>query len=487
MARFANALRLALENDGADDEEVIAATDSVEVDVAAADGDEVGDTEQEAIQVEEAADPIDGSCGSDCEDVAVIENTDAVIVDTSDSAEEAVSDANQAEAEVDAVEEQKEELEEAATGLESIYDMMVAAQQNGGLSRQAAQMATIAVESYTHRCGDAGPVMASLENFGGDSTRLRATSISLEQIGERIKQYWKVIWQFVINLKNKIWDFIKRVFSAAERLKQRGATLAKLQLSGAANKGTIEIKGYAKQIAVGTKVQVDPRQGLKDCLTLVQQTGQVGAAWGNYTRAFYDHIASVADGKAKAGDATFVNQLVLPKAFRLNPDNAEEVMTKVLPGNVQFKMERLTLNGGKIQLWKRITKIKLEANISEEAKIPVMTPDQVKAAGEEAVALHAAVALAQKTAATAAAQAKGLKAPTVSESISEADAKAAKELLSAFRSWEITQANLTAKVCANAVSTGLVYLKVAEMSAKMYGATGVHTSDKPVADKKAAA
>ena len=500
MSRHSNALRLALESEGAAAEEtVIADTGEVDVsgptdtkieneDVIVAEAD--GETGEETIAVDGASDasagegPIPGDDGFEGDAPEVVADTDSVVVDGSDSAEEAVSDANAAEAEADSTADQKDELAEAAAGLESIYEMMAAAQQNGGLTRQNAHLATIAVESYTARCGETEPVMASLENFGGDSTRLRATSISLESIGETIQKYWKVVWAFVVKLKDQIWNFIKRLFSASERLAQRGARLAKLQLSGAANTPKIELKGYAKKIAVGTKVVLDPKRGMVDCMMLVNGVTGVAPDFEQKAAAMYNHVHNVAAGKAKAGDDDFAVEFALPKGFKMEGD---KMVSAVMPGNFKFEAQQLVLRGGKIKLWNRVTKVKQEANISEEAKIDVMSPDQIKETGDCAVELMKQVTAARNATASAMQKSKSLKAPAVADGITDEDAKAAKELLTAFRTAEIQQANLTGKVCAAAVNAALTYLKVAEMSAKAYGAKAINTSDKPVANKKPAA
>lgn len=450
-----------------------AAAEAATVDVGG--GDAAAATETETtdggavIEGSEGADAGNaGDAGAAEEAPAVIDNADDVVVDGSDSAEEAVADANAAGAEADVIEEQKDELEEAATGLESIYNELVLAQQKGGLTRQGARMATLAIESYTVRTGDDEPVMASLENFGGDDTRLRATNLSMEVLGEKIKHYWSIFYKFIMKLKSQIWAFIQRLFSASERLAQRGQRLAKLQLSGAANKPHIELKGYAKKVAVGNRLVVDPMMGLKECLELVNETTTVSTQNAGVSQSLYEYIYQVAAGTETATGDNFAVAFTLPKAFKQVGDHLE---TKTLPGNVKFVAETVSLNDGKIKLFKRIAKVNVDAQISEEAKIAVMTPEQVKNAGLAAIKVHEAVKQAQAVAAKAVQMSKSLKAPQVSATISDEDAKKASGLLNSFRSAEIQQAGLISKVCATAVNASLVYLKIAEMSAVAYGAT----------------
>lgn len=141
----------------------------------------------------------------------------------------------------DAVERQEEEgqiedletaIEEAVEDLDTldeIKDVMEGSAEAGeGMSPEGAEVAEIAVEAICARLGFRNTkVMPSLESFGSSSSRLAATRISVEAIGERIKQGWEAVKKAIKSLFDMVADFIYKHLTAAGRLPKVVADLSK--------------------------------------------------------------------------------------------------------------------------------------------------------------------------------------------------------------------------------------------------------------------
>lgn len=474
MSRFAHALRASLEDASVDQAAPVETAEDTVIDVsadpakaaeaAAAAAAEAGEAAEAAADAAaDAAEAAEAASAEDVIEVPAVVSADEVVVDNSDSLDEAVEEVAEAEVAVDEEQQKVDELEEAAAGLESIQNLLREAQQTGGLTKQAATMATIAVESYTSRLGLEEPIMASLESFGGSSTRLAATKLSMEAIGEKLRTIWAAIIKFLINIKNKVWEFIKRLFVATERLKARGEKLAKIELQGSAKSNEIELKGYAKKVAVGTTVQLDARKGLADLIATVEGAAVLDAEQAKQVDILKSMADQLAAGTLKADqiDDKFL-KLSAPKGFT---DRQGQLFTAVLPGNVQYAVAKKKI--GKFE-FAYVVKKNNEANVSEEAKIKTMSLDQIRATGAEAIKLYEAVGKLQKQAANAASAIKSLQPVKAKEGLDQASVEALNQVTQAFRQASANHGQLSAKVGAHAVSVAFTYLKIAEKSAGQY-------------------
>lgn len=144
----------------------------------------------------------------------------------------------QAEVEASAAEvtEQSTEIESADTAIGSAQDdvetlgdvqevMADSVESGEGLSEQSAAIAEVAVESIRARLGmnTGKPVMPSMENFGSTSSRVYATKLAMESVGETIKKIWENIKKAVA----WVWDKIKSFFLSLT--KNRAALLKHLE------------------------------------------------------------------------------------------------------------------------------------------------------------------------------------------------------------------------------------------------------------------
>lgn len=146
------------------------------------------------------------------------ENLETELIEVSDAEGEVVADA----ADVEAAEETRQALESMVIVLESALE-------TGGLDRSGAALLDINMAQASRVLGSpvkihVGP---SLESFGGGSSRMKATSLALEDVKEKAKAIWKAIIDAIMTAVNYVKDFFLKIFGAYEKLKKRAEALKK--------------------------------------------------------------------------------------------------------------------------------------------------------------------------------------------------------------------------------------------------------------------
>lgn len=472
MSRFANdlkaALSIGLENDSSDTTDATDVIDVAAVEAATGNA-EGGDTAAVTVtQDAGAAADADGTVVTvtpeEGEEVTVVIDADEVIVDNSDSLEEAIADTAAEEDELDDEAAKVEVLQDAAQGLESILNVLSDAQQRGGLTRETAQMAHLALESIAKEWGGtSGDLMYSVESFGGSSTRLDATRLSMESIKEQLQKVWRAIKNALIAMKDKVIAFFKSIFVASERMLARAKKLETVNLQGSPKNTKIAIKGYAKKIADGTTIRLDPVKGLAvlkeavDGAVIVEKN--VAASLGGVEAA----IAQLAAGSLKA-DQVKPDSLNLPKPAGF-VERGGQLFTPNMPGNKQFAVVSKKI--GNFSIFWIATKDN-PVNISEDAEIPTFSVERIRATGKAVADLHASITAANNSAKAAADSAKKMKDLMPKEGLDDASKTALRELMSVYRSRAAMLGSLTAKVASHAVTVASVYLKLAEKSAAQW-------------------
>lgn len=214
-----------------------------------------------------------------------------------DSMEAAMLSVEEERQEMDAANSDVDEMVEIAEGLESIVASVEATQEEGGLDAQSAQMMQLAVGAYTRRLGlEATDVTPALESFGGDSGRLSATTVSVEEIGKTVRNIWNAIKQAIQRAIKATADFFAKIFGGVDKVISRIDALEKKvkDLKGSAS-GKMKVSG-AQFLHVGGKVEA------KDILGGLKELDHVAnMAYGDYLKAAQDYYKSVAD-KFKSSD-----------------------------------------------------------------------------------------------------------------------------------------------------------------------------------------
>jgi len=171
--------------------------------------------EEEALRVQELAGE---------ETPAVIEDE---VEDNGDTLETKLIDISDDEGDCEDVEDDVDEGLDTVEALEELRLAVKAAGANGGLNRDAANIARISLEHLYGRVGHkAKTVVPSLESFGGISDRVRST-LALEA---DIKQNVSKIWEHIVAAVKKAIEFVQGLFNkflnGAQYLEDRAKKLA---------------------------------------------------------------------------------------------------------------------------------------------------------------------------------------------------------------------------------------------------------------------
>lgn len=148
------------------------------------------------------------------------------------------------------------ELVEAAQGIESIRAAMSDAHRNGGMTKESARYAAIALEAigqtYTASAADMG--MVSLESFSDN--RAHATTVSMEGVIDTLKSWWATIVEKFKDLMKKIMKYYQETWSGAARLKSRaeGLKAKARKVEGTMDEKTIEDKSLFNSLNIAGSV-----------------------------------------------------------------------------------------------------------------------------------------------------------------------------------------------------------------------------------------
>ena len=120
---------------------------------------------------------------------------------------------------------------EAADGLAEVQGEVADAVASGdGLSEREARLAEMAVEGYCKMVGINARkerLFPSMENFGGRHSKLAATRIVLESVGETLKRIWEAIKAAVARVIEWIKSFFNGMLKNVDQLAKHIANLEK--------------------------------------------------------------------------------------------------------------------------------------------------------------------------------------------------------------------------------------------------------------------
>ncbi len=170
--------------------------------------------------------------------------------------EQANDEVKDSAAEGEAAEDQKDEAEDTVEALESIYDALGVAAQNGGIDKYAAGALGIALNHMYARVGITATSMPALESFGGTSTRIGATQIAMEDIKDQVAKIWRAIVEALKKAAEWVKTFFNKVFDGATKLKARAQSLEeKAQAShGKPKEAKFESSSLVSALFVGPSV-----------------------------------------------------------------------------------------------------------------------------------------------------------------------------------------------------------------------------------------
>jgi len=298
--------------------------------------------------------------------------------------EQPLMEVAEAEGEADQALAAADEATEVVEALESLQDLLEGHQEDG-LNPQAAEIAQFAVEQLYKRVGlSNGHGLPSLESFSGHSNRVRATQLSQEAIGQKIKEFWAAIVQMLIKAKEAVFNFIKKIFDAHYRVSERAKSLAgKVDgLTGTPKDGEIDLGSLAQKVAIGDKVATPLHSAITAVQDVLKDVLSFGEAETKSLTESYEAVKAAVEG-GSAGDSKVYGgfELAASKAFKNAVNGREGVKaTDVLPGNVKF-----FLGTEKSKLGNLLVNYAVSGKIKDSAKagntkIKVLSKEEIKQA-----------------------------------------------------------------------------------------------------------
>lgn len=142
----------------------------------------------------------------------------------------------------DDMREDGDKAERAMAALEALQSELEMSMEEGGLNAQAARMASLFASQYVRETGEESPI-ASVESFGGSSSRFRATQISMESVGEALKKGWQVFIELLKKIGTFIMESTQRITFAAQRLESNAKKIAKIAQDTKFTSGKVDIGG----------------------------------------------------------------------------------------------------------------------------------------------------------------------------------------------------------------------------------------------------
>lgn len=226
--------------------------------------------------------------GIDHSDVSVEVETTGDIVNDIAVAVEAVDEAST----------DYDTLVEAAAAIEGYVDLMRIGEENGGLTPMTAAAVRLGIEQWENKLGLDSQIVASVEEFGGTSSQLHATQVSIESAGDTLKKLWEGLKRLLAFISQKVKELGKTLTDGAFRLQQRALKVAaKAQ----------QAKGEPKSAKIDVAVSSFSANG--DVLTVDQVKAfaqSVGTGFVNATERYVSGVATAAASlDPKAGDAFY--------------------------------------------------------------------------------------------------------------------------------------------------------------------------------------
>jgi hypothetical protein len=151
------------------------------------------------------------------------------------------------------------QLSNVVAGLEAIAVAAASTIEDGGLDRNGAALLHVGVESLMSPLGiQAEEVVASMEAFGGDHTRIESTQVSVESIKSKAKDVWAWLVAQFTKVKEFVNKWYLKLFSGAKKLGERAKAVAKKanDVKGStADADDIKLGSMAKSLHIDGKVE----------------------------------------------------------------------------------------------------------------------------------------------------------------------------------------------------------------------------------------
>lgn len=249
------------------------------------------------------------------------------------------------------------ELADAADNLETYRAVLEESLEENGMDRAGAMAVQVGLDSTLDRIGTRISTPA-LESYGSASNRIQATRLTIEAIGEKIKEIWEAIKAALAKAWEAVKKFFAAVFDSVERLRQSAQKVkaAAGSASGTPSANEVEAKGAGAKLNIQGAVSADwvngvsnGLAGIQSNLTIMELTGEIYAdiskaidsgdiTSGSKTAAdaIEGYMTSIASGSAalkQFGGKTAAPGLKIPG---VDTARVDLTLSPMLPGNAVF-------------------------------------------------------------------------------------------------------------------------------------------------------
>lgn len=284
--------------------------------------------------------------------------------------------------------------------------------------------------------------------------------------------------KFLAKIRDAVMNFLKRIFTAAGRLKARGERLAKLNLTGEPKAKDFVVKGLAKRLAVGTKVEVDPVKGLQELCKLISSSvkwDEQALKTASELKADVLKILDSSIPSVTSMGSSDVRSLGAPVGFKkIEREGVWGFESPVLPGNVQFEGS-LKTSEGKLEVGDKvmffgatIRKNVAKVAVAEESTVPVQSTKAIAATAKAVSGLIRVVNDAVSFAGKAVKEARSTGSIFKAKGFNASERGRQIQLLGVYRAMAAIPGQLTSKLCAHAIGVAAAYVELAERSAVQY-------------------
>ena len=242
---------------------------------------------------------------------------------------DADAEVSEATTDVDQTEDSVEKLEEIQVALES-------AAANGGLTRESAVFANIALRAAVGKKAARiiMPAMPSFESYSGGASSRRATTLSVEIVGESLRKFWQALVAKIKQLWNKLRGWWKKMTDAAPKIKARAEALAKksADVSGSAEERTLSLS-LALQLHIAGRTP-QPSTAVEQVKKLEKATqgflgNQTKGEMEKIAREFSDTIKTVEENKdAKNSQAKTLKEFYSNVSVRTSAEAIKTDLSK---------------------------------------------------------------------------------------------------------------------------------------------------------------
>ena len=242
-----------------------------------------------------------------------------------------IADATEETAEVEAEDIGAEQAMDSTEVLEEVEDAVVAAEADGGLDRQSAVFAHLAMKAamgkadYDHFVRTSK--IPSVESYnGGSSSRQRYTAITREGLGTALRGFWEAIVRQIKKMWAAVKNWYLKVLDAAPRMKARAEALAKKasDITGSASEKSFDMGGL-NQLHINGKAP-DPSKAIESMKNL---SSDADVSLGSKTSGHYDGIfdafekiiddvSDIDDSDLKAAKISNVSDFYTSPSFKKN-------------------------------------------------------------------------------------------------------------------------------------------------------------------------